>query len=238
MSEAFVWIHLSDSGLPVLAGRFRHDADEGRGEFAYDTAYLARRDALEFDPVELPLSDTTFETDRLGGVFGALRDSGPDHWGRGLLDAQAQPEILDELGHLLAAPGDRAGALSFRSSAPEAPEDSAWRTLADLPAIHAAADAFIAEGNLGPEGLSLLQTGLGGGRPKLTLKDDGAHWVAKLNRADDPWNAARVEHATLTLARRCAGAADTKVVTSVAGMSCWSGGSTARWPMVAAAGLG
>ena len=68
MNEAHVWIHLADSSVPVLAGRFRNDADEGRGEFGYDAAYLARLDALEFDPVELPLSDATFETDRLGGV--------------------------------------------------------------------------------------------------------------------------------------------------------------------------
>ena len=130
-----------------------------------------------------------------------------------MLDAQASPGALDEPGYLLVAPDDRAGALSFGDSAPATPRDSAWRTLADLPAIHAAADAFIAGGNLGPQGHLLLQTGLGGGRPKLTVEDGSVLWVAKLNRADDPWNAAAVEHATLTLARRCGvDAADTKVV--------------------------
>jgi serine/threonine-protein kinase HipA len=28
-------------------------------------------------------------------------------------------------------------------------------------------------------------------------------WIAKLNRIDDPWNHARVEHAMLVLAREC-----------------------------------
>lgn len=213
MNEACVWIHLAASGAPVLAGRFRHDADAAQGEFAYDAAYLARPDAVELDPVELPLSDAPFETDRLGGVLGALGDAGPDHWGRSLLDAQASSGALDELGYLLAAPDDHAGALSFGGSAPATSRNSASRTLANLPAVHAAADAFMVEGMLGPEGRLLLQTGLGGGRPKLTLEDGGALWVAKLNRADDPWNVALVEHATLTLARRCGvDAAVTKVV--------------------------
>ncbi len=143
MGEAFVWIHLALSHTPVLAGHLRHDADAGRGEFAYDAAYLARPDALELDPVELPLSDATFETDRLGGVFGALRDAGPDHWSRSLLDAQAQPGTLDEFGYLLAAPGDRAGARRLapaRSSGSERfPPPNSGNPGASVAAVSAAA---------------------------------------------------------------------------------------------------
>ena len=218
MKEAHVWIHLSGAGAPVLAGRFGREADSARGEFAYDPSYLARPDALELDPVELRLSDARFETDRLGGVLGVLRDAGPDHWGRSVLDAGAGAGSLDELGYLVAAPDDRAGALSFGDCAPaQDGKYPPWRPLTDLTAVQGAADEFMAGGHLGRDELGLLRTSLGGGRPKLTVEEDGALWVAKLNRADDRWNAARVEHALLTLARRCGLDAAQSMVTAVDG---------------------
>jgi serine/threonine-protein kinase HipA len=44
---------------------------------------------------------------------------------------------------------------------------------------------------------------MGGARPKAVVEDAGHLWVAKLNRQDDPFNYARVEHAMLVLAREC-----------------------------------
>jgi serine/threonine-protein kinase HipA len=35
------------------------------------------------------------------------------------------------------------------------------------------------------------------------VESGDALWLAKFNRPDDRWNMARVEHATLQLARRC-----------------------------------
>jgi serine/threonine-protein kinase HipA len=34
---------------------------------------------VPLDPIELPLKEETFTTTRLKGVFGALRDAGPDY---------------------------------------------------------------------------------------------------------------------------------------------------------------
>jgi hypothetical protein len=43
------------------------------GRFVYGRSYRARPDAVALDPINLPLSPQTYQTARLGGVFGALR---------------------------------------------------------------------------------------------------------------------------------------------------------------------
>ena len=49
------------------------------------------------------------------------------------------------------------------------------------------------------------------------FEDQGQLWIAKLNRTDDPWNHARVEHAMLLLARECGLTTAESRVTDVAG---------------------
>lgn len=51
------------------------------GRLTYGRRYLERRNAVAFDPVELPLTTRAYETRTFGGVFGALRDAAPDFWG-------------------------------------------------------------------------------------------------------------------------------------------------------------
>jgi serine/threonine-protein kinase HipA len=64
------------------------------------------------------------------------------------------------------------------------------------------------------EDLLLLGTSMGGARPKVVVETDDALWIAKVNRTDDRWNMARVEHATLRLARLCGlDTAESRVVT-------------------------
>jgi serine/threonine-protein kinase HipA len=68
---------------------------------------------LKIDPVQLKLSDETYDTIRLSGVFGALRDAGPDYGGRRVIERHSGKTLLGEIDYLLASPDDRAGALSF-----------------------------------------------------------------------------------------------------------------------------
>ena len=119
-TECFVYITLPGHTTAVTAGRFVLDA--GRrgnplGRFVYGKSYLANPDALPIDPIELKLSRTTFETTRLNGVFGALRDGGPDYWGRRIIEKHAGKPRLGELDYLLESPDDRAGALNFATGA-------------------------------------------------------------------------------------------------------------------------
>ena len=114
-----------------MAGRFELTADrrgDPLGRFVYDRSYLVRSDAVGIDPVELKLAARVYETQALKGVFGALRNSGPDYWGRTVIERHAGKAPLGELDYLLESPDDRAGALGFgRGQKPPAPDATSIR---------------------------------------------------------------------------------------------------------------
>lgn len=213
-SEAFVYLMLPGTTEFVASGRFVLATDRSGvpfGRFVYGRRYLERSDAVPIDPIELPLSNRTYETEGLKGMFGALRDAGPDYWGRRVIEKYAGLGELGELDYLLHSPDDRAGALGFGIRRdPPAPlrtynrtvDLERLQTLADLLISHETADAN--EASLRQvEDLQLLGTSMGGARPKAVIEDAGHLWVAKFNRQDDPFNCARVEHAMLVLGREC-----------------------------------
>ena len=210
--ECFVYIVPPGATEFVTAGRFRWD-DDGTaavGRFVYGRSYRERADAVELDPVELRLSGEVYETARMQGFFGAIRDSMPDFWGRRVIERNAGFTELAEFDYLMQGPDDRAGALGFGLNVePPAPRRRFNRTL-DLARLQRAADALIADdpdfaGSVGQqiEELLLLGTSMGGARPKAVVEDDHALWIAKFSRNDDRWNHPRVEHGMLTLARAC-----------------------------------
>lgn len=221
MAEAYVYITLPGATAAVTAGRFEHTIERNGiavGRFVYGRRYRERPDAVEIDPVELRLGRAAFETVRLGGVFGALRDAGPDYWGRRVIDKHAGGGQRDELGYLLHSPDDRAGALGFgfgvEPPAPLREFNKSW----NLERLQGLADALLADepprDAAQVEELLLLGTSMGGARPKVVVESDEALWLAKFNRPDDRWNMARVEHATLQLARRCGlQVAESRIVT-------------------------
>jgi serine/threonine-protein kinase HipA len=212
-SESFVYITLPARTTPVTAGRFELRNGRGGvpvGRFVYGRKYRDMAEALPLDPLELKLGDQVYETAALGGVFGALRDAGPDHWGRRIIERYLGSTDLGELDYLLNSPDDRAGALGFGlNQVPPAPARKFNRTL-DLTRLQAVADAIVADEPI-PEGedgdqiakLLELETSMGGARPKAVVQDEDGLWIAKFNRKDDKWNNARVEHAMLTLGRAC-----------------------------------
>lgn len=211
-SESFVYITLPGQTSAVTAGKFvlsKSARGDPLGQFVYRTKYLEDQRAVEIDPIELKLSRRTYETALLGGVFGALRDAGPDYWGRRIIEKQAGKAPLGELDYLLESPDDRAGALGFGLNAePPAPLRKFNRTI-DLEKLQTLADALVRDDLPDDpqaqqvQDLLLLGTSMGGARPKAVVQDDDALWVAKFNRADDRWNNTRVEHAMLRLAREC-----------------------------------
>ena len=221
-NQCFVYITLPGETKAVTAGRFELTKDRNGtplGKFVYGKSYLAREDALALDPVELKLAAKTYQTIALNGVFGALRDSGPDFWGRLIIERHLGRTNLDELTYLMHSPDDRAGALGFGlGQVPPAPVRKFNRTL-DLAKLQEAADEIEADGKpAGPdaeqvERLILLGTAMGGARPKAVVEDKAGLWIAKFNKPQDRWNNARVEHAMLTLAAKCGiTASETKLV--------------------------
>ena len=212
-ADCYVYITLPGQVTPVTAGRFALISDRHGnplGQFVYGRSYLARPDAVALDPIELKLARQTYETVRLKGVFGALRDAIPDHWGRRVIERHVGKAPLSELDYLLHSPEDRAGALGFGpNQVPPAALPRFNRTL-DLANLQRIADALVADEELPVEAandqvaeLILIGTSMGGARPKTVVEDEGGLWLAKFNRVDDRWNVARVEHAMLVLARTC-----------------------------------
>lgn len=225
--ECFVYITLPGTTAPVTAGRFTLDADRHGtplGKFVYGGRYLERRDAVALDPVELKLSRRTYETTALKGIFGALRDAGPDYWGRRVIERHAGKPQLGELDYLLYSPDDRAGALGFGlNREPPAPKREFSQTL-DLEQLQRVADAVMRDEPLPGDAqngqikdLMLAGTSMGGARPKAVVEDDDGLWIAKFNCDEDRWNNARVEHAMLMLAAACGIATAKSRIISVGG---------------------
>ena len=209
----FVYVTLPGTSAFVTAGRFVLEPDRSGipvGRFVYGRSYLANPDAVPIDPIDLKLAGTTCRTTALRGVFGALRDAGPDHWGRRVIERHVGLPQLGEIDYLLNAPDDSAGALGFGlGPKPPAPQRKFSRTL-DLERLIALADAIVSGEDVsdGPdavqvEDLMLVGTSMGGARPKAVVEDSDGLWLAKFNRGDDKWNHARVEHAMLRLASAC-----------------------------------
>jgi len=212
-AECFVYITLPGHTDAVTAGRFRLTADRHGtpvGRFVYGRSYLDRREAVEIDPVELKLArGRTYETTGLKGVFGALRDAGPDHWGRTIIERHVGKTPLSELDYLLESPDDRAGALGFGlNQEPPAPRRKFNGTL-ELEKLRKIADELMQDEERKTtdayrmQELLLIGTSMGGARPKVVVEDADGLWLAKFNTPHDRWNVARVEHAMLVLARSC-----------------------------------
>jgi serine/threonine-protein kinase HipA len=176
------------------------------GRFRYGDHYLQRHEAVALDPFQLPLAKGVFEFTQLKGIPGAVRDAGPDAWGRRVIEHTLERSAADlqEIDCLLHGPQDGARYLSFGLKAePPAPRRQYNRTqLAEL----IAATQAIEEGR--PVAAHLLEqldpgTSMRGARPKATIEDAQSLWLRKFPARDDRFNLQRVEFATLDLARKC-----------------------------------
>lgn len=169
--------------------------------FQYDSSWLSRPGAFPIDP-ELSLSGAPFV--RAGSLFGAMRDSAPDEWGRGLLARSAKGKPLSESDYLLGVRDDaRQGALRYRNG------DGRWMTsaspvpvLMDLPALQKAAREA-EDGSTPPlRELAAAGAGTGGARPKVVVSDNSELWIAKFARRDDEIQTESAEFVVAQLARR------------------------------------
>src|ERR1035438_2826535 len=180
-TECFVYITLPGAREAVTAGRFvLKETPDGDpiGSFVYGRSYLENHDAVEIDPVELKLSRETYQTVRLNGVFGAIRDAEPDSWGRRVIEKHAGITKLGELDYLLESPDDRAGALGFGEKvSPPAPLRKFNQRL-DLVRLQETAEALVrdelpSDPNAAQvQDLLLLGTSMGGARPKAVRSEE------------------------------------------------------------------
>ena len=179
ISSCYVHITLPDKTTPVVAGLFRmENAPTGViGTFVHAKSYLARSDCVDIDPVELKLGEKPLRTGRMNGIFGALRDSAPDSWGRKVIDHRLGPQG-SEINYLLNCPDDRAGALSFGMEKTSPAASNSFNGILDLPVVMRIADELANHdadpSSPKPEGpeaelverLTRAGTSMGGARPK------------------------------------------------------------------------
>ena len=212
--ECFVYIQLPQSDDIVTCGRYvraQSALGDAVGKFVYGKRYREHPRAVPIDPVHLPLSGDTYETTKLEGVFGALRDAGPDAWGRRVIEHALGKLDVGEIEYLLNSPEDRAGALSFGLGQVPPPPVRAFNSTLKLQELLEAAQEFevLAHGDVPSPNLRRLLTlveagtSMGGARPKNVVTDEQGVWLAKFPARGDRWNNAPVEAAMLALATHC-----------------------------------
>lgn len=188
---------------------FESDGRRETSVFRYTQEWLENPQRFAIAP-SMPLSESPFyyaatRENRRAALPGAVSDSTPDSWGRGLI-RKASRRALTELDFLLLANDQtRQGALRYigdngqpmARSSPEVPR------LAELRDVRRMAGTALE--SLPPaerDRLVGIAGSLGGARPKASVVDvDGGLMIAKFTSEDDAMPVERVEVATLNLAR-------------------------------------
>ena len=209
----FVFVQLPGGVRPVVAARYELESTAAGplGHLVYGRSYLEHPETLPLDPVHLPLTGEEFTTTKIGGMFGALRDTAPDAWGRMVLERGRPGRTWTELDYLLEASDQRVGALRYGPQPVAPPPRDRIYTMEDLERLGEAAKTLQDEAAgesppLQDDIADLLDpsSGLGGARPKTSVVDErGQLWVAKLPARGDRRVNAVTEGAYLGLAARC-----------------------------------
>ncbi|MBT9613606.1 MAG: HipA domain-containing protein [Burkholderiales bacterium] len=206
-----VFMHLDSQFVPAgLLGMTEAGTDVLASEFKYGLLYLDRGNAIEVDPVSLPIQDkgairgkALLPTEGLT-LFGGIRDAAPDAWGRRVIEARLRAPMnsLPESTYLLQAGGQRVGALDIRPSL-DSPPIEIRSSVHRLEYLMEAADR-IEQGQAIPSQLEdIFDAGsnLGGMRPKATVEDDdGTLWLAKFPSQGERMDVPCIEAATMRLA--------------------------------------
>lgn len=197
ISKAYVFSTLSKKPRPVGVIALR----DGVYSFGYAKSWLANPDAYSLDPLHLPLTDATHQSDRL---FGVLADSLPDNWGQRVILATHRQTPANAIEWLLVSRGRGVGALTYSASRSKVLAHNQPPQLSDLDRLLAAMDDIQASRPIeDPELIHLIEYGssFGGARPKTIIRDDGRDWLAKLPRKDDTFDQIGAEAASLAMAR-------------------------------------
>ena len=219
--ERYVFIDLPAEDT-VPCGLFTLDTRLQVGTFGYGRRYLQRPDAIALDPINLPLTETIFETRKNSGIFGPLRDLLPDSFGRFILAKRLQVPFgtLAEHEYFDHCSTDGVGALSFGKTLARA-DTPAGRpvSLGDLETVADLFEKALTDQELPADLRFLLEQGssLGGAQPKCPVIIDNEEWVAKFSSSQTPVLLPPIEYATMGLARLCGIDIPEIRLTSVAG---------------------
>ena len=233
--EVFVSVDLN--GAPVFVGRLWCRNRDGRqsATFEYDAGWLGHPERFAIDPA-LPVTGAfgPFHTEREVPLFGAMRDSAPDRWGRMLLRRAERrrarrndvaPRALSEADVLLSVDDDvRQGALRFaiEPGGPflAAPRPSRIPRIVELRRLLAGVERVTGDRERDEDLRLLIGPGssLGGARPKVAVRmPDGTLAIAKFPHSEDDRNVVVWEAVALSLAERAGIETPSWQIRSVAG---------------------
>lgn len=202
-----VWMWLPGSTTPVEAGVFTWTAPKGPGRFKYSDEYRAQKAALAIDPIQMTMaSPNGVVAVKQKGMFGALRDAGPDAWGEGLLKKRLKLAELTPLQLLTHAGINGSGRVATGEL-----YASREQKILTLQRALEAADAWSrseAPQNEDPDFDEFLVAiaptpTLGGAKPKIEVVLDEEQWIAKFPDKGDSSESSVAEAAALSLARMC-----------------------------------
>ncbi len=211
MIHLYVWLR-PPIGPPQQVGEIlvadpdlRHGGSM-RGEFRYTPEYLERPGAFAVDPFHLPLrAEPVSAEDPATGIYAVFDDSLPDAWGRAIMCRRHKlPRHQQRAACLLERLGAEAmGAMAYTST-PKWREETEEADLPELPDLIEAAERYETD----PEApldelMRLFEAGSspGGTRPKVLIKVNDAHYLAKFPSVKDTLDMVALEAATLATAR-------------------------------------
>lgn len=206
--EAYIWVWLPGSLVPVVAGRLVRDGENLT--FNYGRSYLQLEEAIPLYLPELPLRSGVIFPEPGLAMAGCLRDGAPDAWGRrvilnrtfGIKGKNADIGAVDELTYLLESSSDRIGALDFQLSP---------TTYVPRAARPASLEQLLTATEMVEKGLPLTPeldqaifhgSSLGGARPKAMIEDGDKKLIAKFSSSSDTYNVVKAEFIAMRLATK------------------------------------
>lgn len=223
-SECVVFVYLPGQTQAVPAGilTITQSGRDIASTFVYGSLYRKRKDAIALDPIDLPLSQKDGEVIRPPdgrSLFGIFRDAAPDAWGRLVINDKyirhqrhpsgkaplANSIDLPEIEYLLRSRSDRVGNLDFRETPTDVEPVKKISHVLHLKELVREAHRIAQHKTARTDVMTLLRpaTGMGGARPKTSIEDGGAMWLAKFPMEDDRLPITRIEQAMLDLASKC-----------------------------------
>lgn len=204
MKTIYVFMYLPGEVTAVPVGIFRLDEKKETGYFAYGKKFLLNHNQ-SISP-NLPQSDIQINTQMYGGLFSSFRDSLPDYWGRLVYSSinKLPIELISNIDLLLSGGASRIGNLDFRLSVNDPEPILELPGFSSLKDIIEATKIIQAGGEVDKAYKQLLQQGtsnIGGMRPKCTIEMDNHLWIAKFSSIGDQYDMAKIEAATMELAR-------------------------------------
>lgn len=213
ISKTVVFIYLPDEAEAVPAGTLTltQIGEDISSKFTYGTRYVKRPNAIELDPVSLLFKTVLRKPEEEVvprnnlSLFGIFRDATPDSWGRRIIEKQFKATQLPEIEYIKHSFDDRVGALDFRDTPTSGPKKYPFNRVLDLQYLLDCADRIERDEPVPDHVLRMFLHGssMGGARPKAVVEDESGLWLAKFTLRNDQFNYAKVEAATLMMAKEC-----------------------------------